>query len=213
MSKTKKCKWCKERVEPNTGAQFPSGFFCSFDHAIKFAKGKAEKKRSETVKACNKAFKDHVLTNDRPYQLRLTQKAFNHMRRLEELKWFSDRGQEPTCISCGGELGGDQWANGHLRSVGAQGALRFDKRNSYLQHNRRCNMALSGDIEGTKSTRGYKQGLLDRFGDKEGQAIIDYCESQNDIVKWDCEQLVEMRKEFNANIRDLMSNALQSNSL
>lgn len=66
-------------------------------------------------------------------------------------------------------------------------------------------MNLSGDIEGTKTTRGYKQGLKDRFGEEEGQAIIDYCESNISPVKWDWQKLEEMRKNFNSRIRDLES--------
>lgn len=64
-------------------------------------------------------------------------------------------------------------------------------------------MNLSGDIEGTKTTRGYKQGLKDRFGEVEGQKIIDYCESNTAPVKWSWEELEKMRSSFNKRIREM----------
>lgn len=64
-------------------------------------------------------------------------------------------------------------------------------------------MNLSGDIEGTKTTRGYKQGLKDRFGEEEGQAIIDYCESNTTPVKWSWEELEKNRAQYNARIREI----------
>ena len=55
-----------------------------------------------------------------------------------------------------------------------------------------------------KAIRGYKQGLIDRFGE-EGQAIIDYCETNSDPVKWTWEELEKNRAEYNARIREIES--------
>lgn len=142
-------------------------------------------------------------SKDLSWQKEQCQKVFNTLRRLQELKWFSDRGLEPTCISCGKPKGGDIWCNGHLKTVGAQGGLRFDPMNSYLQHNRRCNSDLSGDIYGTKTTHGYLQGLKNRFGEEEAARIIEYCETNTQVVKLTCEELEAMRKEWNKEIREL----------
>lgn len=141
--------------------------------------------------------------NDMPHQLELCQKTFNALRRLQELKWFADRGLEPTCISCSKPKGGDIWCAGHFKTRGAHGGLRFDPKNVYLQHNNRCNKDLSGDIYGTKTTHGYLQGLRNRFGDDEAQKIIDYCETNTNIKKWTCEDLIAMRKDWNKQIREL----------
>jgi len=67
-------------------------------------------------------------------------------------------------------------------------------------------MELSGDICGTKNTHGYIQGLKNRFGDVDGQAIIDHCETNTGVIKWEWQQLEEMRKGFNASIRELERN-------
>lgn len=63
-------------------------------------------------------------------------------------------------------------------------------------------MNLPGDISGTKTTRGYKQGLIDRFGKDEGQAIIDYCETHSGPVKWSWGELEKMRQSYNQRIRN-----------
>jgi len=64
-------------------------------------------------------------------------------------------------------------------------------------------MNLSGDIHGTNKTHGYLKGLIIRFGEMEGQVIIDYCEESRPVRKWTCEDLEAMRKIFNEQIRKL----------
>ncbi|UKH48609.1 hypothetical protein [Vibrio phage vB_ValP_FGH] len=212
-NKKRKCLHCKEFSNAEEGIRVPAGFFCSLDHATKYAKAKQERARErqqqkakaeqrKTEKATRAASRD-AKRRDLKWQHKLTQKAFNRMRVLEELLWFKQRGLEPECISCGRPLGGDQWCCGHFKTRGAQSGLRYDPKNTYIQHNHRCNMNLSGDIDGTKTTRGYKQGLKDRFGEEEGQAIIDYCESNTAPVKWSWEELEKNRALYNARIREL----------
>lgn len=125
------------------------------------------------------------------------QEIFNKMRRLEELLWFKERGIEPYCISCQKPLGNDQWCCGHFKTRGARPDLAFDQRNAYLQHNVRCNKNLSGD------TVNYKIGLLYRFGQREGQAIIDYCEVHQKTPKRTTDDWKAMKKEYRARIREL----------
>jgi hypothetical protein len=159
--------------------------------------------RAKEAEKAARSRKNEFYKNDIPKQLNLCQKTFNKLRRLQELKWFADRGMEPTCISCGKPIGGDIWCAGHFKTRGAQSGLRFDHKNVYLQHNRRCNSDLSGDIYGTKTTHGYLQGLRNRFGDEEAQKIIDYCETNTETRKWTCDELIAMRKEWNKQIREL----------
>lgn len=188
-----KCKICKNRVGN------PFAKVCSPECAIAFAKKeKLSEYRKESLKK-----KKTFIDNNLPTQHRLCQPVFNKLRRLQELKWFKDRGLEPTCISCGKPKGGDSWCNGHFKTVGSQGRLRYDSKNCYLQHNRYCNMALSGDIYGTKNTHGYIQGLKNRFGEEEAKRIIEYCETNAEPVKWKCEDLISMRKEWNKEIKEL----------
>lgn len=168
---------------------------CSPECAIIYAPILLQKKRD----AEHAKLKKKVKTSDRQHQLELTQDVFNRLRRLQELKWFADRGLEPTCISCGKPKGDDVWACGHLRTRKAAKQLSFDPLNTYLQHNKNCNYEKSGDVTN------YKLGLIKRFGEIEGQRIIDYVETNNSLANWTCEELIQMRKEFNKEIRSLNS--------
>lgn len=200
-----KCCGCKKRFPRETLIPINGSNYHSKQCAIEWAianQAKGRKKidkfeRKEIIKA-KKEFK----SKDRPWQHKQTQKAFNKLRKLQEIKWFEDRGLEPECISCGKK--NMDWCCSHLKTVGSQGALRYDPINTKLGCNRYCNMALSGNINGNKTTRGYLQGLRDRFGDKEAQEIINYC-NQNRIRKWTVLELVEMRKKMNKEIRKLQN--------
>lgn len=166
---------------------------------LSFAEECANKAFKAETTRMRKAFNE----KDIKWQHAQCKVVFNKMRRLEELKWFADRGLEPTCISCGKPIGNDVWCCGHFKTVGASGGLRYSRINTYLQHNKRCNMDLSGDIYGTKTTHGYLKGLANRFGNDEALAIIDYCETETGIVKWVWQDMKAMRQEWSIKIREL----------
>lgn len=201
MNSKFRCKGCKVYYPSEQKIKIISGSFHSFDCATEFATKKAIKDKEKQRDTKHKALKKKVKTNNTKHQHKLTQQVFNKLRKLEELKWFSDKGLEPECISCGKTK--MDWCCGHFKTVGAQGGLRYDRVNTYLQCNRYCNMGLSGNIEGNKTTRGFKQGLIERFGNIEGKAIIEYCESNTAINKLSGDRLIEMRKEFNQQIREM----------
>jgi len=196
--KQKLCKSCREMFTPVKRGLTLSKYCntaCEFDDA----QGLSDKLFKAETLAMKKAFYE----KDLPWQHKQCKKVFNKLRRLEEFKWFADRGLQPICISCGGELGGDEWCCGHFKTVGAQGGLRYDKVNTYLQHNVRCNKNLSGDVYGTNTTRGYLKGLADRFGEDKAKAIIEYCETHSQAVKWVASDLQALRKQWNKEIRIL----------
>jgi hypothetical protein len=58
-------------------------------------------------------------------------------------------------------------------------------------------MALSGDI------KNYELGLIKRFGKKEGQRIIDYCEGPHNIKSWTGPELKKFRALCSKKIREL----------
>jgi hypothetical protein len=182
----------------------PRGRWCSMECLSEWLQANQEKERKKRLARIERTHKDQkrvVKKNDIKRQHRLTQIAFNRMRVLEEKLWFKERGLEPTCISCGKP--NMDWCCGHFKTRKAQGNLRYDRKNTFLQCNYYCNRNLSGNIEGNKTTRGYKVGLVERFGEQEGKAIISYCESRTEAKKWTCDELESMRKEFNAKIREL----------
>ena len=191
-----KCK-CHGEYKPRDDLiKTPKGNFCSYEDATQWGYANKSKGKAIRVKANKKAVRD-LDKKSLKWQHKQTQPVFNKLRRLQEFKWFSDRGLEPVCNSCQKPLGNDQWCNGHLVSVGSNGRLRYDFKNSYLQHNNRCNKNLSGDVEN------FKKGLIIRFGEDEGQAIIDYCETNNKPIKRTWQDLEELRSTFNKLIKEL----------
>ena len=199
-NRTHVCKYCKKRSEE--AKKFGLSYFCDSDCAMKYS---IEKSRKDKVKQDRKEFNERKKAfnlSDTRHQHKLTQKAFNKMRVLEELFWFKEKGIEPYCISCGKT--NMDWCCGHFKTVGSSGALRYDGNNTFLQCNKYCNMSKSGNIEGCKNTYGYKKGLSIRFGEEEAKRIIYYCEQhQGDVKKWTGKELEEIRKEFNSYIREL----------
>lgn len=206
MNSKKRCAHCKKYFPFDSGIQRGTQFFCTKEHLIEYAsknvKSLAVKGVKAKASAAKKAKADHYRQDVR-WQHSKTQSVFNKMRVLEELLWFRIRGMEPTCISCGKPLGGDQWCCGHFKTVGAQGRLRYNRINTYLQHNHHCNKHLSGDIAGTKNTHGYLAGLKIRFGYEQGQQIIDHCEENQSPYKWTWQEVEQIRKDCNKRIREL----------
>jgi len=199
--KRKRCKQCKKLYEPINSFQST----CSPKCAIEYTKDKQNRKEvfKSAIAADRKEIKGKLRQSnkeDLKWQHNTTQKAFNRMRVLQEKLWFKERGLEPECISCGKT--NMDWCCGHLKTRGSQKELAYDEKNTHLQCNRYCNMGLSGNINGNKTTRGYLQGLRDRFGDDKADEIIAHVE-QVRIKKWTWQELEEMRKGFNAEIRKL----------
>jgi hypothetical protein len=197
-----KCTGCKERFPRESMSRLPVGNFHSASCAILYAVQKKETARARHIAKQNKLAKTEkkktskaVRELDRKdvrWQHKLTQPVFNRMRVLEELKFFSGKGIEPTCVSCQQPLGGDQWCCGHLKSQGGNPKLRYDPKNTFLQHNHRCNMHLSGDIEN------YRHGIINgpRFKTMAGIAILLHCDTNTGPYKWEWKEVEDMRKVF-----------------
>ena len=202
----RKCRKCRKELPKAKDCQDgyqKAGFCgntCMADHGLDKARERLERQYKVKRKEARKD-KREFNKRDITWQHKQCQPVFNRMRVLEEMEWFHSRGLEPECISCGKK--NMDWCCGHFKTVGAQSGLRYDSMNTYLQCNRYCNKGLSGNIYGNKTTRGYIQGLKDRFGEDEAQRIIDYCESNTAPVKWDWEQMEADRKEWNKRIREM----------
>lgn len=199
--KLKKCKVCLGEFTPRATTQK----VCSTSCAIKLVEAN---KRDKLKKAANddiKRVKQKLKQLDREslkWQHKQAQKAFNRMRVLQEVVRFKLIGKEPECVSCGKT--NMDFCCGHFKTVGAHGELRYDELNTHLQCNRYCNKGLSGNINGNKNTRGYIQGLIDWYGEVKANEIIIYCESKTS-KKWSWQELEEMRKGFNVEVRKLES--------
>ena len=203
-----RCTHCKKYSAMDKLVKVPAGKFCNKTCLMEYATKPSNKSKLITIgrkEAKKQTGADLLELNKKSlsWQHKQTQPVFNRMRVLEELEWFYSRNLEPTCISCGMPKGNDVWSCGHFKTRGGHSQLAYDPINTYLQHNKRCNQQLSADIYGTKTTHGYIQGLKNRFGDVAANEIIEHCETTTESVKWTCDQLEQMRTQFNKRIREL----------
>lgn len=151
------------------------------------AKRKADKDYRKETREMKAAFRKKDLS----WHHKGAQREFNKLRKMEELQWFAGRDIEPYCISC--LKTNMDWCCGHYKTVGSSGGLRYDRNNTFLQCNRYCNMALSGNISGNARTIGFTKGIIHRFGTV-GHAIIELCDLyQSTVKRWTCEEVEEIR--------------------
>lgn len=201
-----RCTHCREYFPAGRMVVVGKLKFCCDDHKIAYAVGKgriaAKAQREERERIKSMSVRD-LNRSSLKWQHDKTQKVFNRLRVLQEKKWYADQGLEPVCISCQRPLGFDQWCCGHLKTVKARSDLRYDPLNTHLQHNRRCNQQLSGDIAGTDNTPGYLEGIKVRYGEERAEEIIEYLNRDPGPRRYTCEELEGMRKEFNRQIREI----------
>jgi hypothetical protein len=141
--------------------------------------------------------------NDVKYQKEKAQIAFNRFIRARDRKWYIDRGQPPECISCGTTNPSIQYAAGHYKTRGAHPELALDEENCHLQCNKRCNKELSGNINGTKTTRGYLAGMVARHGEDKARAILERLDGPHEPKKYTASELKEKAKYYNAKARKI----------
>ena len=198
---TKRCKKCRKEFKPyNTMESMCVPCAIQAGRKEQEKKAKYDRKIHTEKKQRSKGIR---------YWLSNSQASFNAMRRAEEFLWFRERGLEPECISCGKQ--NMDWCCGHFKTVGHAPELRFDRTNTFLQCNNYCNKNLSGNISGNKNTRGYRQGLVDRFGQESADSIITYCELTHiSTTPYTFDQLKQLRSEWNKRTRDI--NRLLSDS-
>ena len=155
---------------------------------------KAEiKKKQKAKKKKHTARKKKLDENDLSKQLRLTQSAVNR------LVMVINAGKP--CFTCGNRNPFIKYCAGHYKTVGAYPELRFNLKNINLQCNFHCNCNLSGNIAGTKNSRGYRQGIIDDFG----QERLDYLDGPHDSIKYTCQDLIAFRKEVRKITREVES--------
>lgn len=221
----RRCKECKTEIPPASKCEDFIGKkgFCSVDCASewsakaartrlqrdkaksdrkvagqnKIAKKAANKPMTDAEhKAAQKAFKE----KDRPYQWKLTVRAAQKLGRL------LDKGKG--CISCERPDNGEvQFCGGHYRTKGGNPEIALDIRNIMGQCNKKCNRELSGNIYGTKTSRGYRSGIVERYG----EAYLEWLDSYHEPKHYSCHDLIQIRKEYNSEIRRLEKGLEPSN--
>lgn len=84
-----------------------------------------------------------------------------------------------------------------MKTAGGHPELALDLRNIHGQANQLCNLRKSGNLAGDKHSKGYRQGIIDRYGQK----MLDYLESYHPPKNWTCDELIKLRAEYAAEIR------------
>ena len=162
-NRKKKCKFCKEYTEVDTGVQVPIGYFCMHKHAIAFANMKQNKARQKAAKIQHKADKERIKPKSK--WLAELQALVNKYVRL--------RDAAQGCISCDKPSSWDgQWHASHYHSRGHSSQLRFNLWNIHKGCSV-CNSHLSGNIGQ------YTPRLIEKIG----QEKVDWMEANKSQPK------------------------------
>lgn len=150
------------------------------------AEAKAVRAAAKVERAGIRARREAIKTL--PELHREAQAAFNAFVRAR------DAGKP--CICCGlplsaGDVGG-KYDCGHYRSVGSAPHLRYDERNAHGQR-KQCNRWGAGRAVD------YRLGLIERIG----QEAVEALESDNAPRKWTREELIAIRDEYRAKLKQL----------
>ena len=162
-NRKKKCKFCPEYTDVDTGVQHPVGYFCSQEHAIKWMFEKRNKSAKLIAKKQHKADKERIKPKSK--WLAELQALVNKYVRLR------DAGEG--CISCDKPSSwAGQWHASHYHSRGHSAQLRFNLWNIHKGCSV-CNSHLSGNIGQ------YTPRLIEKIG----QEKVDWMEANKSQPK------------------------------
>ena len=182
-TKPRKCPECRSLFIPSRQKQPTCGnLACQELFALKVI-AKAERLREKRERAAVKAGLASLKTVTEYADE--TQKAFNALRRAEDLsKGYG-------CISCDTRTA-KQWHCGHYQNVKGHKAIRYSRDNAHLQCSQ-CNCDEGGNkIE-------YRKRLIVRIGVEAVEAL----ESDNVIKRWEIPELIALKKQFVAELKEL----------
>ena len=154
---------------------------CSIDCAIAYAQHKRVKKYKEETTRMKREF----YANDRSFQMKRAQVAFN--------AYIRERDKAKPCISCGQT--GNKMTAGHYKSVGAYPALRFSEDNCHGQCWYHCNSNKSGNIIE------YRKGLVDRIG----EARVEWLEGPHEPQHLTIEDIKDIKEYYKEKLKLLTS--------
>lgn len=119
-------------------------------------------------------------------------KAAKRYVRARDRVFYLSRGLMPTCCSCGTDRPDTQYAAGHYKTVGGHGEISMNEFNIHLQCNKYCNKELSGNINGTKNSHGYKAFMVEKYG----QDYVDSLDGRP-VANYSIEELKEIKQLYN----------------
>lgn len=198
-----KCKHCHEFVNKEDGIKTPAGFFCCFDHAIKFANEKTRKTAERNAAKARRELDDKERQARKAHKERLVEvrpiywhrerakRAFQNYRRIFLIAEYLNAGEAPRCESCG-TTQTIQWQAGHYRPAGVNSALMFDESNVWLQC-KCCNEDRAGNLTL------YRNSLVIRLG----EAAVKALDNNHEIKRWTREELTEITETYRFKLKEL----------
>lgn len=122
---------------------------------------------------------------------RAREKAFQVYVKIRDIAWFHEMGKEPACIMCG-TTNPLEFHACHFQSVGSKPELQFHEGNCHLGCSH-CNMfAAQGDTQ-------YRANLVKKVGIE----TVEYLENFNSTIRWDAEEVEEIRVYYREKTKEL----------
>lgn len=183
----RRCRYCKKYRPVEFGSVYPGGgFFCSHDHAIKYAIEKAPKARAKLDNYKRKQDKERIKT--RSDWVKETQAAFNAFIRQRDI--------DQPCISCQRHHSG-QYHAGHYKTTAAAPELRFNELNCHKQC-APCNDHLSGNLIN------YRINLINKIGlDR-----VEWLEGPHEPKKYSIDDLKGLKADYIERRKKLIAPAI-----
>ena len=155
----------------------------------------AQKKAWAKKKKREREEKQGLNRNNTRHQTKLTQRAFNKVVRLLD--------HDQPCISCGKqgleEKYGGSWDCGHYLTIGGHPELRFCFLNAYKQ----CKKCNGGSGNYSRKAKTVAQDYTEMLVERMGQPVVDWLNGPHEAKHYTCDQLIEMRSMFSAEIRHI----------
>ena len=194
----RKCRNCKEyfRVKAMTPNYIK---WCSPEcreamalealHKVQHNKVKLRERAERKAKTKDRVRRTNYWNNDYRHQFKLAKQAAQKLANVLD--------KDLPCICCDEPRGNAQWSGGHYKTAGGHPELALNMINIHGQRNALCNGHKSGNLSGDKHSKGFTQGIIDRYG----QEMVDYLQSYHPPKNYTCEELITIKKAYRKEVR------------
>jgi hypothetical protein len=176
-----RCKYCKDYFKPESMVVFPSGKFCTKDHAIEWSIDNQQKGRDKIDKIERKEIIKAKKSNLKTRKEAAKKACHEYIRKRD-----SGKG----CICCGKPLGNNYHA-GHFLESGNNPQVRYDEDNIHGQR-LDCNFFKGGD------SGNYKENLIKKIGVELVNRLLNL---QGGTIKRNAEDYLTIEKYYKDKIK------------
>ena len=152
----RRCTFCKDYKLAIDGVKLPGGFFCNFDHAIKYARVKQLKASKIKVKA--KAKQERAHTKRRKKELMTRSQWYGRLQSLVNQYVRLVRDVNEPCCTCRTTNPNIKYDTGHFFTRASRPDIRFELTNLAKQCSVRCNQHGSG------MRNEYEKFIIEKYG-------------------------------------------------